>query len=96
MSGDADPLLDPGQDISLFAAMLSELVRAAADAQQAGEGGMVVEQMTIDTAMEFMLAPAEDALLFDATGPSQTIETTILPVFHRVRATIALTEDGDG
>jgi hypothetical protein len=97
MSGDADSgPVESASEISQFAAMLRALVEAAVAAREPVNGALVVERMTVDTPMEFTLAPQDGALLFDAEGPSQTIETSVLPVFHRIRATVALTEDGDG
>ncbi len=84
------------REASLFSGMLCEVVSAAAAALAEGGGVLLVEQLTVDTPMELALDGEAGALRFDATGPSQTIETSILPVFHRIRATIALGEDGNG
>ena len=50
---------------------------------------MSIEKIVIDLPAEFDVITDEGRLVLGATPPTQKIETTFMPVFHRLKVTIA-------
>lgn len=52
---------------------------------------MEIEQVTINLPIELNVASEEDAIVLSGSAPTQTVETTIFPVLHRMTLTIVAT-----
>lgn len=51
-----------------------------------------IEQVTVNLPMELNVAGKEDMLSLSSSAPTQTVETTIFPVLHRMTLTIVATD----
>jgi len=95
-----DPLSDSGPgDESL--PTLSELVAGLADiGEEAEDAGMRAESVEVDLPVEFYVRPASDGEddgddsdgSIECSPPTQYTETSIMPVFHRLKIRIGLEE----
>lgn len=76
--------LDPLPPLGRFIADLMALEPDAA------EQGAMIERLTVEMPIEIDLLAGGDAVLAcGASPPTQRIETSILPIFHRLRVTLA-------
>ena len=74
---------------------LEELVAALAgaaivDPVSAGEEMILVSEIKVDLPIELNLLQESGAWQIDASPPTQKIETTVMPVWHRVRLTVSV------
>jgi len=82
--------LDPLPPLGRFVADLLMI-----EADMPGQGALV-EQLTVEMPVEIdLLAGGGTVLACGASPPTQRIETSILPVFHRLRVTLAATTLAD-
>jgi hypothetical protein len=56
-------------------------------------GAFYISQIAVDLPIEFQIHEADGELSLHASPPTQLTETTILPVWHRLRATYQLAGD---
>ena len=96
--------IDPEQRLPSLADFLGELVSAVAvepelpvDEELPREllqQGMHVSELTAEMPFELELIEDQGVWQLDAAPPTQCIETSVLPVWHRLQITVRL-EDGD-
>jgi hypothetical protein len=81
-----------------LSAFVAELAAAAAnDADFDGrELGMYVETLDVDLPFELELVDDGAGLTLGAAPPTQRTETTVLPVWHRLRVTIVACDAAEG
>ena len=85
-----------------LAAFLGELASAADAGPEAGSPDeallnpglfLAVSEIKVDLPFELDLVQDSNTWRLDAAPPTQWIETTVMPVWHRVRMTVSL-DDG--
>jgi hypothetical protein len=64
------------------------------DADPREEGIVSISEMNIDLPFELDLLQESDAWQLDAAPPTQKIETTVMPVWHRLRLRVTV-ENGE-
>ncbi|MEQ8403459.1 MAG: hypothetical protein RKE49_00065 [Oceanicaulis sp.] len=70
---------------------LAAFVAELSGAEAAAEAGLTVTTLSVDLPMELSLGVEDGAVRAIAAGPpTQRTETTVMPVFHRLRLTLAL------
>lgn len=76
---------------------LSALLEAWTEGIEEGisdtNGVMAVTRIGIDIPFEMQLVEGEAELRLHGSAPTQHTETTVLPVWHRLRATFAVAND---
>jgi len=86
--------IDPSDRLPTLAGFLSELATAASvDADSPGEESILVSEIKVDLPIELNLLQEQGVWQLDASPPSQKTETTVMPVWHRVRLRVTL--DGE-
>lgn len=74
-----------------LADFLSELASAASvDADSAGEETIWVSEIKVDLPIELNVLQEQGVWQLDAAPPTQKIETTVMPVWHRVRLRVSV------
>ena len=83
--------IDPSDRLPALSEFLAELAGAASvDADFAGEETIWISEIKIDLPIELNLLEELGAWQLDASPPTQKIETTVMPVWHRVRLRVAV------
>ena len=86
--------IDPSDRLPALAAVLAELAGAASvDPDSAGEETILVSEIKVDLPIELNLLHEQGVWQLDASPPTQKIETTVMPVWHRVQ--LRVTVDGE-
>ena len=87
--------IDESDRLPPLSEFLAELVGVVNfDADSEIEEAVSISEMTIDLPFELGLLQELDAWQLDAAPPTQKFETTVMPVWHRVRLRVAV-EDGE-
>lgn len=74
-----------------LADFLGELASAASvEPETAGEEMLAVSEIKVDLPIELNLIQDNGAWQLDAAPPTQLVETSVMPVLHRVRMTVSL------
>lgn len=67
------------------------MLAGSPDAAQLNPGfGLVVSEIKVDLPIELDLVEEQGAWQLDAAPPTQLMETSVMPVLHRVRMTVSL------
>lgn len=74
----ADDMFEP------LATLVSAWMAGVPDATAEFDGALEVSELVIDIPMELQLLDIGDGLQLHASPPTQKIETTIMPVWHRL------------
>jgi hypothetical protein len=83
--------IDPSDRLPALAEFLAELAGAASvDPDSAGEETISVSEIKVDLPIELNLLEELGRWQLDAAPPSQKIETTVMPVWHRVRLRVTV------
>ena len=80
---------------------VAELVAALADvdesADELSDGTLAIDSITVASPIELELVTMDDGTLrITGSTPTQWTETTVLPVFHAIRLTIARSDGEQG
>jgi hypothetical protein len=88
--------IDPADRLPSLADFLGELAGAVSvdDVDVAEQEAVYVSEIKLDLPFELNLLEELGAWQLDAAPPTQKIETTVMPVWHRVRLTVAV-NDGE-
>ena len=89
--------IDPEDRLPSLAEFLGELAGAVSpddDVDVAEQEAVFVSEIKLDLPFELDLLEESGAWQLDAAPPTQKIETTVMPVWHRVRLTVAV-NDGE-
>lgn len=89
--------IDPADRLPSIAEFLGELAGAVSaddDVDVAEQEAVFVSEIKLDLPFELNLLEESGAWQLDAAPPTQKIETTVMPVWHRVRLTVAV-NDGE-
>lgn len=87
--------IDPSDRLPSLADFLAELAGAASvDPEVAGEETLAVSEIKLDLPIELDLLQEQGVWQLDAAPPTQKIETTVMPVWHRVRLRVRV-DDGE-
>ncbi len=83
--------IDSADRLPSLADFLGELVGAAcAEPEVEGDVSMIVSEIKVDLPIELNLMQEQGAWQLDAAPPTQKIETTVMPVWHRVRLRVSV------
>lgn len=95
MQTDSDSWVDPA--LAPFAVLVETLsVPAELEESESGEETMWLQRIGIDLPFEMDVLVGDEGTVRLAGGPpTQYTETTVMPVFHRLRLTV-VTEKSDG
>jgi hypothetical protein len=86
--------IDPEDRLPTLAGFLAELASAASvDSDSTEEESILVSEIKVDLPIELNLLQEEGVWQLDAAPPTQKTETTVMPVWHRVRLRVTL--DGE-
>jgi hypothetical protein len=78
-----------------LAEFLGEVASAAGvEPEGAGAEQLAVSEIKVDLPFELDLVQSDGAWQLDAAPPTQWIETTVMPVWHRIRLRVTL-DDGE-
>jgi hypothetical protein len=87
----------PDDRLPSLGSFISELAGAACvEPQGDGEGRLMVSEMAFDLPFELELMEDAGAWQLGAAPPTQKVETTVMPVWHRVRLRVRLDDDERG
>lgn len=94
-----DPFPTAGGFVEMVAEALADLPEAPADPLDGR--ALVLDELSVDLPFEMTVEAGPDgALRIGTSPPTQLVETSVMPVWHRVRLRIAAepaeAEDGDG
>lgn len=68
---------------------LADLVGGCAEAIDATEGSIDLERLVVETPIELRTVPAADGTVsVGVAPPRQALETTVMPVLHRLRVVV--------
>ena len=85
--------INPADRLPSLAEFVGELAGAAsveADVDVAEQEAVYVSEIKVDLPFELNLLEELGAWQLDAAPPTQKIETTVMPVWHRLRVTVAV------
>lgn len=74
--------------------LISELAGAASVIPESAGEVLLVREIALDLPVEIELADENGEWRIEAAPPTQLIETTVLPVWHRVQLRVSL-DDGE-
>jgi hypothetical protein len=75
---------------------LAEFVAEVSGAEAASDADLTVSELSVDLPIELRLSVDGGSVTSIAAGPpTQRTETSVMPVFHQLRLTLAL-DDGEG
>lgn len=87
--------IDPTDRLPTLGEFFGELAGAAcAEPARSPDGVLFVREIALDLPFELDLLEESGAWQLDASPPTQKIETTIMPVWHRVRIRVRV-DDGE-
>lgn len=91
----APRMIDHADRLPRLAEFLGELASAASvDADSPFEEATHVSEIKVDLPIELNLLQERGVWQLDASPPTQKIETTVMPVWHRVRLRVTLDNGG--
>lgn len=91
----APRMIDPSDRLPGLAEFLGELASAASvDPDSAGEETVQVSEIKVDLPIELNLLQERGVWQLDASPPTQQVETTVMPVWHRVRLRVTVDDGG--
>ena len=83
--------VDPSDRLPALMELVSDLADAASvDPVSAGDEMILVSEIKVDLPIELNLLEESGVWQIDASPPTQKIETTVMPVWHRVRLTVSV------
>ncbi len=91
----APRMIDPSDRLPRLAEFLGELASAASvDADSPFEETTQVSEIKVDLPIELNLFQERGGWQLDASPPTQKVETTVMPVWHRVKLRVTLDDGG--
>lgn len=83
--------INPADRLPALAEFLADLAGAASiDPDFAGEETIWISEIKLDLPIELNLLEDSGAWQLDASPPTQIIETSVMPVWHRVRLRVTV------
>ncbi|MBI1240816.1 hypothetical protein [Umezakia ovalisporum] len=89
------PEKDPNDILIPFAEMLQQLVDYGETLEDPfSNQAMMIEKVKVEMPVEIKVLVEDDgATTLKSNAPTQNSETTIMPVFHRMRLTVELSDE---
>jgi hypothetical protein len=84
----------PVDGLPTLGSLVSELAGAAGVIPEAAGEVLLVSELTLDLPVEIELTDEDGEWRIEAAPPTQLVETTVLPVWHRVQLRVSL-DDGE-